>query len=299
MTWWRPSGLVAGLVAALAAAGTAGPCRGASDGYEAVLAKRSPALVTLKYVLKIDMGGMMGGGPQEMESEVTAIMIDPHGVVICSNTELNGVAGFMQRMMRARGMPMDISATPTDIKVLIGEDVEGRNADLVARDTELDLAWIRITAPGDAEFEHVDFKQSIEPVVGEPVVGLRRLDRYFGRTAVLTEGRIGGITQKPRRLYVPTGDDRMGLGNPIFTSGGQTIGIMVSQAPDDEDAEGMQGMMAMMSGMQEGMAGMILPATDVDKATRRALETAAPKADIKVDPKADSKSAPGDKGGPP
>ena len=45
----------------------------------------------------------LGGGEQEMESEATGIMIDPKGVVIVSNTQLNGVAGFMTRMMRARG----------------------------------------------------------------------------------------------------------------------------------------------------------------------------------------------------
>jgi S1-C subfamily serine protease len=269
-------GIVTGLAATLAAAGPAATCRAASE-YEAVLAKRSPGLVTLKYVLQINMGGMMGADEQEMDSEATGVMIDPKGLVICSNTQLNGVAGFMQRMMRARGMQMDVGATPVDIKILVGDDDEGLEADLVARDTELDLAWIRIADPGTKAFDHVDLKQGADPAVGEPVVGLRRLDRYFGRTAVLSEGRIGGITAKPRRLYVATGDERMSLGGPVFTLGGHVIGLMVSQAPDEEDA-GMAGLMNMMSGMQEGMSGMILPAADVEKATRRALEGAPAKA---------------------
>jgi hypothetical protein len=287
MTGWQAGGVLTGLVAALAVAGPAATCRAASE-YETVLAKRSPGLVTLKYVLKVDMGGMMGGGEQEMDSEATGVMIDPHGLVICSNTQLNGIASFMQRMMRARGMQADVSATPSDIKVLVGDDVEGLDADLVARDTELDLAWIRIADPGSAAFEHVDFKQAADAKVGEPVVGLRRLDRYFGRTAVLTEGRIGGITTKPRRLYVATGDERMALGGPIFSMGGHAIGLMVSQAPDEEDA-GMAGLMSMMSGTQEGMSGMILPAADVEKATRRALETPATKPEEKPGTKVEIK----------
>lgn len=282
MNGWQVRGLMTGLVAALAAAGPAATCRAASE-YETVLEKRSPGLVTLKYVLKVDMGGMQ---EQEMDSEVTGVMIDPHGLVICSNTRLNGIPANVQRMMRARGVEM--SATPIDIKVLVGDDVEGLDADLVARDTELDLAWIRVADPGTVAFEHVDFKQGAEPAVGEPVVALRRLDRYFGRTAVLTEGRIGGITTKPRRLYVATGDERMALGGPIFSLGGHPIGLMVSQTPDEGDA-GMADLMSIMSGTQEGMSGMILPAADVEKATRRALETPAAKPEEKPGTKVEIK----------
>ena len=47
------------------------------------------------------MGGM---GDQESDSEVTGVMIDPKGLVLCSNTQLGGFTGIMKQFMGPMGV---------------------------------------------------------------------------------------------------------------------------------------------------------------------------------------------------
>jgi S1-C subfamily serine protease len=247
-----------------------GPAVGAeAKDYERLLAEKSPALVTVKFLLKVSMGGAFaGGGNQESETEVTGVMMDPKGLVLCSNTQLGGFAGMMRRMMGSRGG--DITATPTDIKVLIGDDTEGVEAKILGRDSELDLAWIQIDKPAKEAYAHVDFSKAAKPKVGEALFTIRRLSKFFDRSTVIEEGRVGGTTSKPRELYVPVPANslQLGLGLPCYVTNGQVIGVAVVQVAETDGSEA--GMMAMMSSMQDTMSGFLLPAETVLKATARA-----------------------------
>lgn len=247
---------------------------GGESEYGKWLQEKSPPLVTIKFVLKVKMGGMMGGmGDQESDSEITGVMIDPKGLVLCSNTQLGGIAGMMRRFMGPMGG--GITATPTDIKVLVGDDTEGLEAKVVARDSELDLAWVQIEEPGDTKFSHCDFAKAATPKIGQRVFVVRRMGKFFDRVAAVSEGRVGGITTKPRDLYVPAGNLATALGLPIFTTDGTVVGVAILQTPDAEEA-GMDpmSMLGNIFNMQDMMSGLILPAAEVVKATKRALETA-------------------------
>jgi len=243
-----------------------------SREFAKILKDRGPALVTVKFVLKVKMGGMMGGmGDQESDTEITGIMIDPKGLVLCSNTQLGGFTGMMKRFMGARGG--EITATPTDLKVLIGDDAEGVDAELIARDSELDLAWVKVKEPAETPYPFVDFADGARAEIGDRVLAIREMDKYFGRSPVVAEGRIGGKTSKPRELYIPTAALATAMGMPVFSAKGQVIGVMVMQMPMDEESdENPMAMMGMMSGMQDMMGGFILPASSVTKATSRAME---------------------------
>jgi S1-C subfamily serine protease len=240
--------------------------------YAKILKEKEPTLVTVKFVLKVKMGGMMGGmGDQESDTEITGVLIDAKGLVLCSNTQLGGFTAMMKRMMGRMGG--DITATPTDLKVLIGDDVEGVEAELIARDTELDLAWVRIKEPAETPYPHVDFGAGAEVDIGDRVFAVREMGKYFGRTPVVTEGRIGGKASKPRELYIPSADFATAMGMPVYNANGQIVGIMVMQMPMEEDADmNPMAMMGMMSSMQDMMGGFILPAANVAKATSRAME---------------------------
>jgi len=249
-----------------------------ADEFRKLISERSSALVTVKSVLKVKMTGFMsGGGDQESENEVTGVMVGPRGLILCSNTQLLGFSGTLNRMMGGMG---GMSATPTDLKVLVGDDTEGVEAELLARDSELDLAWVRIKDPGDKTFEYIDFSKGAKPEIGQRVVALRRLGKFFARVSVALEDRIGGMTAKPRELYVPTGSGMGALGMPVFLPDGQPVGVLVTQTPDEEEVEASPMMMlSRMSSFQDSMAGLILPASDVARATARALETVGTQSD--------------------
>ncbi len=220
--------------------------------FQKLLADKTPAIVTLKFVLKTKSSW----GESESESEATAVIVEPDGLILCSKTELGGYGGYFGSSR---------TSTPTDIKVLIGDDTEGLEAALLARDSELDLIWLRIKNPGDREFPCVDLRKSAVPAIGDHIYSVSRMGKHFDRIAVVSEGRVGGVTVKPRKLYVPSGGGG-DLGLPVYNARGELIGIPIRLRPDREEQEGASQMF--------GGWGLILPAEEVAKATQRAKEAA-------------------------
>lgn len=235
-------------------------------GTDPVFAKlteaKSPAIVTIKFVLKISMGG----SDEERETEIAGVMIDPEGMVMASNLQLGGVSEAMRSFMSA-GMSM----TPKDIKVLVGEDTEGVEAKLVARDSELDLAWVQITAKPDKPYAAIDFSAGSKATQGQTLYSLERLGKFFDRTPTVNSFQVGAIVSKPRKLFVPSQRIGSGLGTPIFSDDMSVVGVTVLQLPSKEELEAEQGMM----GASRGVGEVILPSVDVASAIKKAKEAAA------------------------
>jgi len=244
-------------MAGTVALATIAPTAHADDAaaYKKLMDEKAPALVTVKFVLKLS--GRFGD--RETDSETTGVMMSADGMLLCSNTQLSGPSRFFGG---------GSSATPRDIKVLIGDDQEGVEAELIARDTELDLAWIRIKQPREEPYSFIDFAKPKEPALGEKLLMVRRLAKYFDRAPIVAEGTCSGIIEKPRKLFVPGGDFEANFGLPVFDAAGEIVGVTVLQMPTQEggDINPMQ-----LSGMRDLVIGFILPASEVVKATERAM----------------------------
>lgn len=246
--------------------------RAADDGdaaaYQKLVDQKSPAIVTIKCVLKLKASGV----DREMESENSGVMIDEKGLVLCSNSRLGGALTFVTRMMG--GNMSGVSITPTDIKVIVGDAAEGVDAKFVARDTELDLAWIQIKEPGDKKFAFIDLTKSATPKLGQRIISIYRTSKFYDRAPSIVETMINTVVRKPRELYLAAELDPA-LGLPAFTADGKVAGVSVLQLPDTEDESNAQ--MARINRMAHSneFSGALLPAAEVVKATARAKETAA------------------------
>ncbi len=248
--------------------------------YEYLAATRVKHVVSIKFVLKMEFGGF---GDGENEQEVQGLMVDPTGLVLVSNTQFGGFLGMMQQF--SGGSNLHASMKPEKIRVLVGEDTVGVEAKLIARDTELDLAWVRIDQPPAQPYDALDLSASVEARVGQLLFTVAHADRFFDRTPVVAELRIAGVARKPRPLLLPGGGGAGGGGmfgggggGAVYTAEGRPVGVMVMQMPSREDGDGgrndMWGML--FSGGSGGLA--ILPGRDVAAATERALKTAAEEA---------------------
>lgn len=234
----------------------------AAATYKKLTDSVGPSLVTVKFVMKFEGGGDMFGGESGRDVEVTGLMIEAGGLVLVSNVNMGGMASRM-----------GVTANPTDIKVLIGDDTEGLKGRLLARDSELDLCWIQIDddkAKGKS-FAFVDFSKGAGAAVGEKLYAVNRMGKFFDHALSVDEGRVAGMTRKPRALLIPGsfgGDQRSQLGMPLFTGDGAVVGVNILQLPDKEDMEG--------GDMGPGsFAILTLPAAEVVKATSRGKEMAA------------------------
>jgi hypothetical protein len=242
--------------------------------YKKLIDDKAPAIVSIKFVLKMDQG--------EQEDETTGVVIEPTGLILSSNFSLGGM---MARMNRG-------SATPTDLKVLIGDDTQGLKAKIVARDTELGLAWVQLDDPPAKPLAFIDFSSGAEAKLGDPIYLVSLMGKVFDRAPWVAEGRIGAIVKKPRPLLIPSfGIRGIDLSTPAYDAQGRAIGVTTFILPDQDDES------QDSSGMRGITSGMILPASEVVAATARAKEMAkkgppdADKPAAKDDKKDDDKGA--------
>lgn len=260
---WAALGLATVLfVSILPGSGADAPVPAAGDA-ERVLADRSAALVTVRFNLSAG-----GGDAESTESEITGVMIDPKGLVLCSNMQLTGLSVLMSGMTRGAAMP-------TNIRIMAGEDAQGVKARLLARDSELDLAWIEVEEPPAKAFAFVDLSKAIKPRVGQRVFSVRRMGKYFDRLATVREAQVSGMARKPRELYILGGTLNADFGLPVFAASGEVVGVTIMPISDDNEEELRGNPMAMLggiSGILDMFGGVVLPADEVLKATRRARE---------------------------
>jgi S1-C subfamily serine protease len=251
------------LLAAVLAAGPTHLRALASDQppnlYTRLIQDHAPALVTLKFVLEAP--AEFGGGEQEMES--SGLMIEKDGLVLAANSQFGGFFAMMG----------GVTPAIKNIRVLVGDDSKGVDAALIARDSELDLAWVRINNPDPAGYDHIDLADSGPASLGERIIMVSRMGKYFDRAPIVTEAAVGGITAKPRRLLVPN-QFLLQFGMPVFSGDGKLVGITVVQSPSSEEEQSDN--VSTMMGSTDSLRGLILPTEEVRIATARAKETAAP-----------------------
>ncbi|MBX3414177.1 MAG: trypsin-like peptidase domain-containing protein [Pirellulales bacterium] len=253
----------------------AGAPAAADDAAElkGLLDAKSSSIVTLKTVVQMRIGGRGAGNEQEIESEVAGAMISPEGLVICSNMQLSGPASAVRRMLGGNMPGLNISSDVTSVKVVLGPDDEELDAKILARDEDLDLAWVQVEKP-EKSFDAIDLKKSAEAELGERLVGVRRMGKMFDRTPVVALATVVGHLDRPRTLLVPQEELTPLIGLPVFNRTGDLVGIVVTQLPEAGDAAGganpMTALLSMASSMQEGLTGLILPAAQVLRATERA-----------------------------
>jgi hypothetical protein len=182
--------------------------------------------------------------------------------VICSNQAFGGLAARM-------GMSVP---TPTDIKILVGDDTQGVKAKFLARDTDLGLAWLQVEEAPKAPYAFIDFTQNAEPKTGEVLYAVSLMGKFFDRAPQLNEGFVTATVSKPRHLFMPSigivvgGDE----GLPIFDANNKVIGFTTLILPEREELQSGQ----MKAAMKGFIGQMVLPAKDVVDATARAKETA-------------------------
>jgi S1-C subfamily serine protease len=221
----------------------------------AMVADRMAATVIVKFLLKGDESGM-----GDQETEVIGTMIDGKGLVLVSNTSMGGM---MARFMGG-------AVQPSDIKVLIGDDTKGVEAKLIARDSELDLAWIQIDEPRAEGYAHLDISKNPAQAadVGDFLYTVTKGGKFYDRTPIARELRMVGRATKPRDLMLVGSEGFGGFGMPVFNAKGECIGITALILPSEEEMENARDLFG------DTPSFAILPLSEVAKATASARESA-------------------------
>lgn len=257
------------IMAAVAAAGfllTAPAAELAEQGRE-VFKKHQRAVVTVQVVQKITYSsGGRTSEPQETKQDLTGTVLDPGGLTVLALSACDP----MEMYKRMYGDRYKVESEITDVKILLDEGAEVP-AEIVLRDKDLDLAFIRPKSKPASAMPAVDFAKSVPVQILDTVITLNRLGRAAGRAYSASIERISAVVQKPRTFYIPdTTMTGTTLGSPAFTLDGGVVGVFVMRTIGSST-----GGMSMNNFRPDNAATIILPAEDVLKAAKQAPEAKA------------------------
>lgn len=248
------------LVLAACVAAVSAPIRADDTAPMAALLKdKAPAIVSIKFVLKLQI--TMGGQQQEHEinREVHGVVVGDQGLIMTGNNHFEGGFGRGMRMRRQ----MEIKATPKDIKVLFGNEQTEFDARLVARDSNLDLAFVQILDLKDRKIQAVDLTKPVELSIGQELVGVSRMGRGFDCAPLIVGLRVAAKIEKPRPMWLVAGDFSA-LGHPVFDLAGTPVGVMALQQGSggvDEDS-GVQAVLLPLDAVAVSIKGAQTRATE-------------------------------------
>lgn len=246
--------------ASTASAQAAASAQASPETIRSMVAARLDATVIVKFIMKSDDGS----SGSDSETEVIGTMIDAKGLVLLSNTSMGGMASRF-----GGGM------TPTDLKVLIGDDTKGLEAKLIARDSELDLCWVQINTPAEIPFKNLDITApAVSANTGDFLYTVTKGGKFYDRTPIAREIRMIGKASKPRDLMLVGSEGFPGFGMPVYNNKGDCVGFTALILPSEDEMANARDLFG------DNPSFAILPLSEVAKATVAAREQAAKPADI-------------------
>lgn len=253
--------LLAALALLLAVAAVPGRADELAEKGRDIFKKHQHAVVTVQVVLKISYSG--AGRSSENRQDLTGTVVDPSGLTVLALSACDP-SDMYQRMMSEEATKNKLDIEVTDIKILLDDGTE-IPSEIVLRDKDLDLAFIRPKTKPASPMAAVDLTKSALAQVLDQVITLNRLNSAAGRAYAASVERINAVIQKPRTFYIP--DSSMTattMGSPAFALDGNIVGVFVMRAISSKSGGSRN--------LKDNMTSIILPAEDVLKGARQAPE---------------------------
>jgi S1-C subfamily serine protease len=234
-----------------------------ADKGRAIFKSNHFAVVTVQLVVKskMSMGGRSGEA-NEARQDVAGTVVDSSGLTVLSLSATDPSQLF-QTDSGDEGSRFKLETELSDIKMLLEDGTEVQ-AEVVLRDRDLDLAFIRPKSKPSTPLPFVDLMKSGKAEILDQVISLNRLGRVSGRSYSASVERISAIAQRPRLFYIP--DSSMtttALGAPAFTLEGKVLGIFVMRFSKVRSGGGMANIQA------DNFTTIIVPAEDVLKGVKQ------------------------------
>jgi hypothetical protein len=226
-----------------------------------IFKKYQHTVVTVQTVLKMtDSRGGRSSNPSEIKRDLTGTVIDPSGLTVLALSSVDPAELYR----RVSDEYNKIDTQINDVKLLL-EDGTEIPSEIVQRDKDLDLVFIRPKTKLSAPMAAVDLSKSSAVEMLDPIIALNRLSRAAARAYSASVERIDAVIQKPRTFYIPgSGASSSTLGSPAFALNGNIVGIFVMRAVSAGDSNGRN--------PSENVTAILIPAEDILKDAKQAPE---------------------------
>lgn len=223
----------------------------------AVLEKYGDTVVTVRFAAKVRTA-MDGREMQEEETtyERQATVVDPSGLMVCSLADADPTQAFAAMMGGDEESRWQLDITDVKVRLPDGKELPAK---LVLRDNDLDLAFIRVTAPPKQPLKAIDLTAAGQAGVLDDIVVLSRLGEVASRVPAVTMDYPAAIIKKPRLMYVPGGQGG-DLGCPVLLPDGKVLGVLVYRFSPTAGESG---------GEERRPLIVVLPAADVLEAMKQ------------------------------
>src|SRR5258706_6867660 len=226
----------------------------------AILEKNQGTVVTVQVVLKTSSSG---SASRETKQDISGTVIDPSGLTVVSLSACDPNE-MLQRIMPEEFSKYNVQSEISDLRILL-EDGGDIPSEIILRDKDLDLAFIRPKVKSATPMAAVDLSKSSPALVLDQVLALSRLNSAAGRTCAASSERISAVIKRPRKFYIPeTSPTATMPGAPAFSLDGNILGIFVTRAIPLKGGSARD--------MRNSVTPIILPAEEILKAARQAPE---------------------------
>ncbi|MDW7980775.1 MAG: serine protease [Verrucomicrobiales bacterium] len=270
LVWHNWTGAIAGLLTACIVVGAA-HLAAADDALRTaakkILEQHKDAVVWVSAVARInfttdDAKGLSLSLPErEQKYEARGTVIGTDGLTVTALSLLDPSSQISGRTYStaAGQIKIDAAVTLKEVKIIMPDGTE-LPADVVMKDSDLDLAFIR-PKPDAKELKGVVFKpveltNNTTADVADDVVTVSRTDEALNRQPAVERGHVVALTRKPRVFMYATGTE---YGCPTFAPDGKLLGITVNRFAKDKPPQ-----------------PVILPASDVHEIAAQAKAAKAP-----------------------
>jgi hypothetical protein len=252
-------GLIAAGSLLLVGPATARPARAdtAGDTIRTLSDKYQAAVVTLTVVVRAAGGG--ADETSDSELNVSGFIVDPSGLVVTTDSAIDP-AGMMSGLMPDAARKFTTKVVSAKIVMGDGTSVP---AQVVLRDSDRNIAFVRPSSPLAAPAVFVDLQAGQAARIGDPIYLMARLGKAGNRAPSVTESRIISIIEHPRTLYVPATSGMNGLGDVAFNEQGAPLGLVSIRFS--------AGGMSRSFNMSDSILPIIVPAADVLEEAKQAL----------------------------
>lgn len=228
-----------------------------------IFKKNKHAVVTVEVVQKMSYTTPgRASTSQESKQDLTGTVVDASGLTVLALSACDP-AEMYRRTMGENYNRYKVETEVSDLKILLDDGTE-MPAEIVLRDKDLDLAFIRPKTKPASPMAAIDFSKSASAQILDQVIALNRLNRASGRAYSASVERISAVIEKPRTFYIPDASPTStALGSPAFSLNGSILGVVVLRTVNSSGGE---------SSRENLSISIILPAADILKAAAQAPE---------------------------
>jgi len=182
--------------------------------YRSLIAKHAAAVVTVRFVMSVTASGK----EERLEDRTQALLVSADGLMLVPDRAVS--VDFRQFIGAGKAQGSAPVAKSSEFRVRLAGGEDWLPADLVTRDTQLGLAWLRLrTPPANLGFVNLDTGVRAEP--GMTFFSLLRTSDEWGGVPVFRPGFIMGETHTPKTLLLVDGVPGM-----AFSAEGAPLGYV-------------------------------------------------------------------------